>query len=297
MKKKYQLLFISRLLPILFIFIGLSSNALAQKDSTAVKKKKYDGPIPCASVNSHNGSLVPVGTYVFINKYFNINRDRLFTDAEEIDFPATPGARSFYYEELQTAFRTGVIKGVDVRLIVSLFEKKLDRLLPTSDVTDINGGLGDMKLFARYGILSQKTGPFNLIAGIGTTIPVGTTDATDNLGKLLPGSMQLGSGSWNPLFELGMHKIKKRHWVSGYFMYMYAMEGSLGEDAFTRSDVFKYNVAYAYAVNKMFDLGAEINCEMLSKAELNGVELDNTGGHAVFFTPGIHYKTACLKNG
>ncbi len=175
-------------------------------------------------------------------------------------------------------------------------KKKLDRLLPTSDVTDINTGLGDMKLFARYGILSQKTGPFNLIAGVGTTIPVGTTDATDNLGKLLPGSMQLGSGSWNPLFELGIHKIKKRHWMSGYFMYMYAMEGSLGENTFTRSDVFKYNIAYAYAISKKFDLGAEINCEMLSKAELDGVELDNTGGNIVFFTPEIHFKFAHLMH-
>lgn len=282
---------------ILFLVFAFTTNAIAQdeleKTQDQIKKtQKYDGPLPCASVNSHNGSLIPVGSYVFINKYFNTTKDQLFTDSDEIDFPETPGARAFYYEELQTAFRTGIVKGVDVRLIFSLFEKKLDRKLPTSNVTDINSGLGDAKLFARYGILSQKTGPFNLIAGVGSTIPLGSTDATDNLDKLLPGSLQLGSGSWNPLFEIGMHKIIKHHWISGYFMYMMAMEGELGADAFTRPNVLKYNFAYAYALSHMFDIGAEINCEMTSKAQMNGNDIDNTGGHVIFFTPEVHFKFA-----
>ena len=80
--------------------------------------------------------------------------------------------------------------------------------------------------------------------------------------------------------------------MSGYFMYMYAMDGELGPNTFTRSNVLKYNAAYAYAINKMFDLGAEINCEMLSKAQLNGTELDNTGGHVIHFTPEVHFKFA-----
>lgn len=294
MKKKNLSLFTSRTILGLFMLIAFSLNSIAQTDSTAVKakKQKYTGPMPCAAVNSHNGSLVPVGTYVFINKYFNITRDQLYSGTEEMDFPTTPGSRAFYYEELQTALRTGIIKGVDARLIMSFFEKKLDRLTPSSDITDINGGIGDMKLFVRYGVLSQKTSPINLIVGIGSTIPLGSTDAEDNAGNVLPGSMQLGSGSWNPLFELGVHKVKKRQWMSGYFMYMYAMDGELGPNVFTRSNVLKYNFAYAYAITKMFDLGAEINSEMLTKAKLNDVELDNTGGHVVQFTPEIHFKFA-----
>ncbi len=80
-----------------------------------------------------------------------------------------------------------IIKGVDVRLILSTFQKRLDREVPSynpagemskATITDINSGFGDAKIIGRYGILNQKTGPLNLIAGIGTTLPFGSTDAT-----------------------------------------------------------------------------------------------------------------------
>ena len=104
--------------------------------------------------------------------------------------------------------------------------------------------------------------------------------------------MQLGSGSWNPLFEVGMHKIIKRSWISAYFVYMLALDGELGEHTFKRSSAFKYNLAYAYALSNMFDIGAEINCEHKDKAELNGEEMDVTGGHVMFFAPEVHFKFA-----
>ncbi|MBT7829665.1 MAG: hypothetical protein HN708_05280 [Candidatus Marinimicrobia bacterium] len=82
--------------------------------NTIKKPAKYTGPMPCASVNSHNGSLVPVGTYVLIGRYFNVNKDELLGGSDVIDF-ISPGVSGFAYQELQSAFRTGIIKGVDVR--------------------------------------------------------------------------------------------------------------------------------------------------------------------------------------
>ncbi len=282
--------------------VGLASNALAQTDSTAAKKpQKYTGPVPCAVVNSHNGSLLPVGKFVFINRYFNVTKDQVFDGTDKIDPPANFPLREFAYQELQTAFRAGIVKGVDVRLIFSTFQKRLDREIPSynadgvkskTTITDINSGIGDAKIIGRYGILNQKTGPFNLIAGIGTTLPLGSTDATDNRGNLLPAAMQLGAGAWNPLFEIGMHKIIKRNWISAYFVYMKAFDGDFGEGTFKRSSTLKYNFAYAYALSNMFDIGAEINCELKDKVELNDVEVDATGGHVVFFAPEVHFKFA-----
>ncbi len=60
-----------------------------------------------------------------------------------------------------------------------------------------------------------------------------------NKGNLLPGSMQLGAGSFNPLFEVGMHKIIRNNWISTYFVYMMATDGELGDKTFRRSSVFK----------------------------------------------------------
>ncbi|MEA3286516.1 MAG: hypothetical protein U9Q77_03985 [Candidatus Marinimicrobia bacterium] len=253
-------------------------------------KQKYTGPMPCAAVNTHNGSLVPVGTYVLINKYFNVSKDELLSGSDVIDF-ASPGVKRFAYQEVQNAFRTGIIKHVDVRLITSYFIKSMDRLKPNGDVfSDENSGFGDFKLIGRYGIMNQKTGPANIIVGIGTTIPVGTTDAVDVNGNVLPGSMQLSSGSFNPIFELGAHQIKKRNWNNVYFVYVMATDGELGPHVFKRSSVFKYNYTYAYAAHMKLDVGFELNGEVKTKAVKNGVDIENTGGHVIYVAPEAHIK-------
>ncbi|MCK5070594.1 MAG: transporter [Desulfocapsa sp.] len=276
-----------------FMVVGLSANAMAQTDS---KAGKYTGPKPVAAVNSHNGSLVPVGSYIFINKYFNVTKDQLYSDNNEVSFtpPLDQRAKAdaFYYQELQTVFRTGIAKNIDARFIFSTFEKRIDRQTATLATTDINKGIGDAKLIARYGLMSQKDSYMNLIAGVGVTVPFGSTDETDNAGKLLPGSMQLGSGSWNPILELGMHKIIRQHWVSAYFSAMFAVEGELGPHDFTRSNAYKYTFAYNYAVSHMWDVGVELNGEIKNEAELNENEVINTGGHTVFLSPQVHFKFA-----
>jgi len=270
--------------------VAPAPEVVAAPEAPKKAKQKYTGPMPCASVNSHNGSLVPVGTYVVISKHFNVTKDELLDGTDVIDF-ISPGAAAFGYQELQTAFRTGVIKGVDFRLITSYFSKTLDRLKPDgSEFSDDNSGFGDFKLIGRYGVMNKKTGPANVIVGLGTTIPVGSSDAVDANGALLPASMQLSSGSFNPIFEVGLHQIKKRNWNSLYVSYMLAMEGDLGPNDFTRSSVLRYNYAYAYAAHQKLDVGFELNGEVKSKAELNGVEMDVTGGHTLYLSPETHYK-------
>ncbi|MCK5519682.1 MAG: hypothetical protein KAI81_01100, partial [Candidatus Marinimicrobia bacterium] len=53
------------------VSLGFTTKLAAQNDSTDVKTapvkqmpKKPTGPMPAPSVYSHNGSIVPVGTYV-----------------------------------------------------------------------------------------------------------------------------------------------------------------------------------------------------------------------------------------
>ena len=305
-----------QLMLILFVVIGFSTNAVAQTDLTladtdailiaandteaaqttdqvkkAKKGKKYTGPMPVAAANSHNGSLIPVGSYVYNNKYFNVTKDQYYSGTNKVAF-ADSGLpmREFSYQDLQTIFRAGVMKNVDVRVLFSTIEKNLYRMTSEGMIKDTTSGLADTKIIGRYGILNQKTGPFNLIAGIGVTIPTGSTDEKGNNGLLLPASMQLGSGSWNPIFEIGMHKVVKRHWLSAYFTYVLATEGDLGPHDFTRSNVFKYTFAYNYAISRLFDLGIELNGDVFSRAELNGVKQDITGGHTVFLSPQIHWK-------
>ncbi len=280
------------LLLLIFIFIALPAAAIE-------KGRKPKGPRPVGAVNSSNGSVFPVGKYATILKYYNFTKDQLYMDDDEIDFvrPGTgekPGKKAYdkSVQKYNLILRTGIYKNIDARLIIPWVDKELKRKSFKGDFTDDNSGIGDIKLLSRYRIMSQKNGPLNLAIGLGVQMPTGSSDETDNSGKPLPGFLQTGSGSWDPIIELGMHKIMGPHWMSSYFMYLMTTEGELGPHDFERPDVFKYNFGYAYALSNMFDLGIELNGEVKGKAELNGVEKDNTGGHSIFISPEVHFKFA-----
>ncbi len=80
---------------ILFLVFAFTANAIAQDQIK--KTQKYTGPFPCAAVNSHNGSLLPVGKFVFINRYFNVTKDQVFDGADKIDAPSGYPMREFGY--------------------------------------------------------------------------------------------------------------------------------------------------------------------------------------------------------
>jgi hypothetical protein len=120
-------------------------------------------------------------------------------------------------------------------------------------------------------------------------MPTGSTDEEDSSGAC-PGFLQTGSGSWDPIIELGAHRVKGRHLLASHFMYQLATDGKRGDQDFKKPSVFKYNFGYKYAVSKWFDLGIELNGVYKSKAELDGVEQENSGGHVVYLSPGVSYK-------
>ncbi len=53
-----------------------------------------------------------------------------------------------------------------------------------------------------------------------------------------------------------------------------------------------YSLAYAYALNKTVDLSAGINGWVKSKDKLEDEKRDNTSGHVMYTTPGVHLKFA-----
>lgn len=273
-----------------FIFLAFPANA-------EQKGKKVKGPKPVGAVNSSNGSVFPKGKYGVIFKYIHFKQDKLYDGSDEVDFTRPrkgqkPGKKCYErsMEKYQLTLRTGIFENFDARLIIPYFDKEMKRKSFKEDFTDSNSGIGDIKLISRYRILSQKEkDPFNLAFGAGLKMPTGKSDEKEN-GKTLPGFLQTGSGSWDPIIEIGAHKVMGRHWLSSYLMYLMTTEGELGDRDFERPDVFKYNFAYAYALTNLFDLGLELNGVIKGKAELDGKKLDNTGGHTVYLTPGVHFK-------
>ncbi len=121
-------------------------------------------------------------------------------------------------------------------------------------------------------------------------MPAGSTNEKDDSGTCMPGFLQTGSGSWDPIIELGAHKVIGRSLISSHFMYMWTSTGESGEQDFKRSEMFKYNFAYAYAISGLFDFQIELNGAVKGKAELEGKTKKDTGGHVIYLSPGVHFK-------
>lgn len=258
---------------------------------------KAQGPKPVGAVNSSNGSVYEKGQVGMIQKYVYINQDQLYEGGDEVDYKRPAKGQKGKACSKRTAhmyqvtFRAGLFENIDARVVVPYMNKTMERESAAKSFNDNKSGIGDVKVFSRYRIMSQKQkDPLNLAFGLGLKMPTGSTDENDNNGVCLPGYLQTGAGSWDPIFELGAHKVMGRHMLTSYFMYQLTTEGELGDRDFEAPDVFKYNAGYMYALSDLFDLGIELNGEYKTKSELAGEKVENSGGHIVFLTPEIHCK-------
>jgi hypothetical protein len=254
------------------------------------------GPKPVGAINSSNGGVYEKGAFGIIGKYTYSKADQHYHGTSEVDYKRLkPGQKGKKCTEqvlnkYQLTLRAGIFEDFDARLIIPLLDKELKRESAKAGFTDDNSGIGDIKLVGRYRIMSQKKkDPLNLAIGLGVEMPTGTTDEEDDAGAC-PGYLQTGWGSWNPIFEVGAHKVMGRHWMSTYFIYKMSTEGERGDDDFEGPDVFKYNAAYIYALTNWLDMGVELGGEIKSKCRLAGETQQSTGGHVVFVTPQVHFK-------
>jgi hypothetical protein len=255
-------------------------------------------PQPVGVVNSSNGGVFQRGSYSVALKYDFYAQDQLYKGSDDVDFVRPqqgemPAKKPYEttFQRYRLTFRTGLFKRVDARLAIPVLVKEMKRKSLNNEFSDDQSGIGDSILIGRYQILSQKEkNPFNLAFGAGLSLPTGSTDEEDGNGATLPGFLQTGSGSWDPVFELGAHKLSGRMMFTGHLMYRVTTEGELGDQDFERPDVFKYNAGGVYALSNLFDAQLELNGVVKSKAELNGVKNDNTGGHLLYLTPGVHVK-------
>ncbi len=267
------------------------------EDVESRQQKKSKSPKPVGMVNSSNGGVYGKGEYGVILKYITNDQDQLYSGTDSVDFippekGASPGKKVYEksHTTVHTTLRAGITENMDARLVIPFHDKELKRQSFSQDFSDDSSGLGDMKLFARYSLVSQKNNaPYNLAIGLGVKMPTGETDEQDSSGAT-PSFLQSGSGSWDPIVEIGAHKVAGRHWFSTYFMYQLSTEGEVGDLDFEKPDVFKYNFGYAYAVSRLVDFQVELNGEYKTKAELDGVDQQNSGGHMLYVTPGVHYK-------
>ncbi len=156
-------------------------------------------------------------------------------------------------------------------------------------------GFGDLSVFGRYTVVKRDWPGrnFRVAPFAGVKAPTGDDDKRDAIG-LLPASVQVGSGSWDPFAGVVLTYQTLNYQIDGQFSYQAKNEAN----GFEAGDVARLDASLQYRLlPRKFSGGlpdfvyAVIETNLIYQQEnrLNGISNLNSGGSRLFLTPGLQY--------
>lgn len=182
-------------------------------------------------------------------------------------------------------------------LIVPLLDKKLEFTSAGGGrITRDTSGLGDVRTLLKYRVFTKDAPGKSHRLGVfgGIEWPTGEDDASDGMGRL-PQTLQLGSGSFDPILGLVWTTQKLSGEIDADLGYKFNTEAN----DFEFGDVAFYNVSYQHRLwpRELPDEGVpsffygviELNGTYAAKNEVGGRSDGDSGGHTVFLSPGMQW--------
>lgn len=190
----------------------------------------------------------------------------------------------------------GVSGDLAVFGVLPYLDKELDLTTPSGQrVTRDTSGIGDARFFARYTVYKNNAPgrTFRIAPFLGAELPTGDDDDRDSLGRL-PASLQAGSGSLDAFGGLVLTYQTLGFQIDAEASYKLNTEANdfefgdeAGLDASLQYRVWPRELGagvpgFLYAV-------LEGNLLYTDNNEMNGVEDPDSGGTALFLSPGVQY--------
>jgi hypothetical protein len=246
--------------------------------------------MPLGPVQGCNGIVFPKEKLTTAVKSIFYTKNNTYDGNNEI---SDSSDKEFSAAIYKTIIQYGFGANIDMRLIVPIVDKSMSmyntKISSTGDFE--NSGLGDIQIFMRYQLTSPALGnSFYSAIGMGIELPTGTTDKDFylNNGTLLsnnqPDGMQNGDGSIDPIIEFGLTKKIAKSRIDLSATYYFNQEGA---NDFEKGDKFTYNAGYSYRLHSKFMPSIELNGTISEKNNKNGADVNSTGGHELFLTPGF----------
>lgn len=245
-------------------------------------------PVWAAPQTFNTALPVAQGEFIFRQQFFNQKADK------------DPGLTNRDVNVLGSVSVLGYGLNRDLALfgVVPVLDKTL-KVTPLGDVRTkrSTSGFGDARLFARYTVLS-KNAPgqsFRIAPFAGIKAPTGKSRIRDGLG-LLPATLQLGSGSWDPFGGMIATWQTLDFQIDAQASYKF----NTSANGFRFGDEMRLDASLQYrllprqlsAETTGFLYGVlEGNFLYQEKSRNNGVTLANSGGSRLFASPGLQYVT------
>ncbi|MEZ5543456.1 MAG: transporter [Pseudomonadota bacterium] len=170
------------------------------------------------------------------------------------------------------------------------------------DITGDARGIGDLSLLGRYTFHTRHTlDSTTLLAGVlGIKLPTGSTRRHGDQDEFLDAHLQPGTGSTDLLFGVSVDHAQGRLALSANLLASIPGKGETGDLSHQFGHSLNYDVTGKYRLtpaasgsgaNALF-VALGVNGEVRGKEKLDGVTLDDTGGHTIYLTPGLQYQVA-----
>ncbi len=179
--------------------------------------------------------------------------------------------------------------------MIPYLNKELEADTPSGRRSREVSGLGDARFWARYTLFQQdRPGQTLRIAPfVGIEMPIGEDNENDFLGRL-PQSLQLGSGSWDPLLGVVTTWQTLERQIDAAFSYKL----NTAANGFKFGDLTRFDLSYQHRIWPR-ELGAgvpsfvyavlESNLIWQDRNEVGGNNDPDSGGTTLFIAPGIQW--------
>ena len=161
-------------------------------------------------------------------------------------------------------------------------------------------GLGDISVLGLY--TAYTDAPIRpterLTVGFGLKMPTGKNDERNDSGEYIHAMMQLGSGSWDPMFTLNYLRAFYPFVFQASLFYQLTTEG---DEGYEFGDQFSYDLVSRYQASNFVNVGLDLHGIYAMKdkdhdghysqiATSMVANPDNSGLHSIFITPVVQFK-------
>ncbi len=173
-------------------------------------------------------------------------------------------------------FRYGILPGLDVRTATPFYSIHIDN---SNKADRTNYGMGDTAVVFHQVLLNQGAGSaFNLAVDLGGVVPTASVGEHSVNG--------IGNDAWGAIAGIG----------ATYFLGSNRFDTEVNVATFTegakeyqKGDRFRWNLGYAYAINELWDIGAESTYERNDETELRG-QRQNDASEEWYVGPKVMFK-------